>query len=408
VILGHQIALDPTHQQAVHCRRACGTARYAYNWGLAEWQRMGAAGEKPSMAVIKRRWNEHRKAERPCTYEVTKRASGQAITDLGIAFANFFRDSKKPRKQGKFRYPKFKKKRLNESFALWVDQFDLDPDRARIPKFGWVGMRENVRFCGVIVGATVSFEGGRWFISVQVETGGERAPARSDTVAGVDLGSRALATIAGENSGIESIPGAKARRRPLGRIKRQQRRISLQKHRGKRAGQKVSHRQFVRQLRLSKLHACLANIRRNAAHKLTTSLVRRFETIVIEDECIRHGQQPQPCRRCTGLRIARNRTPASRQGRDAWRTHHDCRSVLPVNANLFVLRLPHGPERTQDMHVEHWICSECGAQHERDANAAINLRRLGLAEAEPTCGDMVPLPAFLEVRQAPWLNRELN
>jgi transposase len=60
------------------------------------------------------------------------------------------------------------------------------------------------------------------------------------------------------------------------------------------------------------------------------------------------------------------------------------------------------------MHVEHWICSECGAQHERDANAAINLRRLGLAEAEPTCGDMVPLPAFLEVRQAPWLNRELN
>jgi putative transposase len=280
VILGHQIALDPTHQQAVHCRRACGTARYAYNWGLAEWQRIGAAGEKPSMAVIKRRWNEHRKAERPCTYEVTKRASGQAITDLGIAFANFFRDSKKPRKQGKFRYPKFKKKRLNESFALWVDQFDLDPDRARIPKFGWVGMRENVRFCGVIVGATVSFEGGRWFISVQVETGGERAPARSDTVAGVDLGSRAVATIAGENSGIESTPGAKARRRRLGRIKRQQRRISLQKHRGKRAGQKVSHRQFVR---LSKLHACLANLRRNATHKLTTSLVRRFETIVIED-----------------------------------------------------------------------------------------------------------------------------
>jgi DNA-binding transcriptional MerR regulator len=55
-----------------------------------------------------------------------------------------------------------------------------------------------------------------------------------------------------------------------------------------------------------------------------------------------------------------------------------------------------GPKGREDMHVEHWICSECGADHERDANAAINLRRLGLAEAELTCRDMVPLPAFFK------------
>jgi transposase len=85
--------------------------------------------------------------------------------------------------------------------------------------------------------ATVSFEGGRWFISVQVETGGGREPARSGTVAGVDLGSRTLATIAGENNGIESIPGPKARRLLLGRLKRQQRLISLLKFCAKRAGQ---------------------------------------------------------------------------------------------------------------------------------------------------------------------------
>jgi putative resolvase len=42
VIPGHKIALGPTPGQAVHCRRACASARYAYNWGLAEWQRMGA------------------------------------------------------------------------------------------------------------------------------------------------------------------------------------------------------------------------------------------------------------------------------------------------------------------------------------------------------------------------------
>jgi transposase len=58
----------------------------------------------------------------PWTYEVTKCASGQAMIDLGTAFANFFRDCKKPRKQRNFRYPKFKKKRLNESFELWVER----------------------------------------------------------------------------------------------------------------------------------------------------------------------------------------------------------------------------------------------------------------------------------------------
>jgi transposase len=58
------------------------------------------------------------------------------------------------------------------------------------------------------------------------------------------------------------------------------------------------------------------------------------------------------------------------------------------------------------MPIERWI-SGGGAEHERDANAAINLRRLGLADAE-RAGDMVVPPAFLEARQAPRLNRELN
>jgi putative transposase len=129
-----------------------------------------------------------------------------------------------------------------------------------------------VHFCGVIMGATVSFEAGRWFISVQVETGGEREPARSGTVAGVDLGSRTLATIAGENNAIESIPGPKARRRLPGRIKRQQRRISLQSIVPRGLGKGRSRRQFVRQLRLS---SCVRVWRTFAAHDCGFHEIRR-------------------------------------------------------------------------------------------------------------------------------------
>jgi hypothetical protein len=65
LILGHTITLGPTPDQECHLRRACGTARYAYNWGLAERQRMHTAGERPSMRAIKLRWNAHHKAELP-------------------------------------------------------------------------------------------------------------------------------------------------------------------------------------------------------------------------------------------------------------------------------------------------------------------------------------------------------
>ena len=123
-LMAHQIALDPTPREAAYFRRACGTERYAYNWGLDEWERMRARGEKPTMKKVKAAWNAHRAAELPWTYEVTKCASADAIINLGTAFANFFRDLKKPKNERHFRYPQRKHKRLDMSFALWIDQFD--------------------------------------------------------------------------------------------------------------------------------------------------------------------------------------------------------------------------------------------------------------------------------------------
>jgi transposase len=142
MILGHPIALDPPPEQAAHLRRACGTARFADNWGLAEWRRRREAGEKP--AAVQCGWNAHRKAELAWTYEVTKCASGQAIMAVGTAFAKFFRDCKKPRKRRRFRYPRCDKKARNESFALCNDQFTMSGKQVRIAKLGFVRMQRRV------------------------------------------------------------------------------------------------------------------------------------------------------------------------------------------------------------------------------------------------------------------------
>jgi putative transposase len=256
MILGRAMALDPTSRQARHLRRACGTERYGCNRGLAAWQRMWKCCEKPSADKIKRRWNARGRGELPCSYDVTKCAGGRAALDLGTAFANFLRDCKKPRQQRRFPYPRSGKP-------------------ARIAKPGVVRLREELGFAGKIMGAVVSFSGGRLFLSVQVKTDSELDPA-------LQAGRRRLATIAGGDNEIGRAYGPKPSRQLLGRLKRMQRPVSRQKHRTKKLGQRASHHRHVRQLRLSRRHGRVANMRKDAANKLTTDLTRRFETIVIE------------------------------------------------------------------------------------------------------------------------------
>jgi putative transposase len=235
---------------------------------------------------------------------------------------------------------------------------------------------------------------------VQVETEFCRRAAPAGSVCGVDLGSRTLATIAGTDNeaDTEHVAGPKPRKRLLGRIKRMQRRVSLQKHRAKKVGQKASRRQHIRQLRLSRLHARIANIRKDAAHQLTTDLTRRFETIVIEDlnvsgmaknhglagavpdcgfhEIRRQLQYKQPMR---GGRIV------------------IAKRFFPSTQTCSCCGCLTGSKGREGLGRENWVCSECSAAHTRDGKAAINLRTLGLAEAEVTRGDMAPLPAWASV-----------
>jgi transposase len=155
--------------------------------------------------------------------------------------------------------------------AVLVD----DPPASESPS--WVRMFEELGLTGKII--VVAFSGGRWFLSVQVDTDGERDRAAIGTVCGVDLGSRTLATIAGGDNAIEPVCGPKPAKQLLGRIKRMQRRISLQKHRAEKAGVRTSRRQQMRQLRLCKLEARLAE---GFAAAVRDNRNRRFE-------CVQHG-----------------------------------------------------------------------------------------------------------------------
>jgi len=151
MLIAHKIALDPNNVQATYFAKAAGTARFAYNWALAEWQRQYEAWKqdnslpKPSEAALRRQLNAIKREQFPWMLEVTKNAPQMAIIQLGEAFKNFF--------AGRAKYPKFRKKGVHDRFTLSNDQFSIDGCRIRIPMLGWVRMREPLRFNGKILSA---------------------------------------------------------------------------------------------------------------------------------------------------------------------------------------------------------------------------------------------------------------
>jgi putative transposase len=269
MLISHRIALDPNNIQATYFAKACGVARFAYNWALAEWQKQYNACKKdptqpkPTETALRRLLNSIKRTLFPWMLEVTKNAPQMAIIQLGQAFKNFF--------SGRAKYPKFRKKGRHDRFTLTNDQFEVDEYQIRIPHLGWVRMREKLKFAGQIISATISRVADRWFISITVEIPIPPPTPPKEAKVGVDLGISTLATL----STGEKIPGPKPHTALLNRLKRHARALSRK--------QKGSKNRAKAKTKLARFYARIANIRLDAIHKFTTQLVNRFETICIED-----------------------------------------------------------------------------------------------------------------------------
>ncbi|MFF2468699.1 RNA-guided endonuclease InsQ/TnpB family protein, partial [Streptomyces mirabilis] len=124
-------------------------------------------------------------------------------------------------------------------------------------------------------------EAGRWFVSFTCEVErADRTPSRADTVIGVDLGIKHLAVFSDGRPTAESPRHYDSARRKLGRLSRTAaRRLGPDR----RTGQQPSKRWQCADAARNRVHYRTANLRRDALHKLTTSLAREYGTIVVED-----------------------------------------------------------------------------------------------------------------------------
>lgn len=370
MLVVHKIELKPNNKQATYFAKACGTARFAYNWALQRWQERYKAGQRTSETELRRELNSIKREEFPWMLEVTKVAPQEAVKNLGKAFIRFFK------KQGK--YPRFKKKGRHDSFRA-----DNGPERAgqdavpvvgkkiRLARVGWVRMKEELRFKGQVKSVVVSRRADKWYASICVETPGSIYERKSKGSVGVDLGVVTLATL----SDGRKITGPRAHKALLERLKRLSRCLSRKK-RGSRNFGKAKRK-------LARLHARIGNIRADALHKLTTELVRCYDVVGIEDLNVRGMVRSR--------RLSRHIMDQSfyEMRRQLEYKGQRYGSKIVVAERFFASsKLCSSCGRKHDelsLAARNWRCSYCDVLHDRDVNAALNLRNMAVSSTVSAC-----------------------
>jgi putative transposase len=384
MLIAHRIELILNNQERTYLAKCCGCARLAFNWAKEEWERQYQAGEKPSAMALKKQFNAVKYELFPFIDEISQYPISQAFFDLAAAYRNFFRSVKA--KDGQFRRPKFKSKRSRPSAYFANTAIQVDGKRLYLQKLGWVGLREELRFKGKIMGARVSREGRRWYIAIQVEVPYVRhrrkTKCRVEDLTGIDLGSTELAVLS--NGERFLAPKSYNRRlKHLGDLQAKAAKLT-----------KGSHRHQRMQERIRVLHAKIARERHGVQHQLTAHLTRRYRNLAIQRWSItgmtasaagtveapgknvkvkalfnRHilDAGPYEVRRQLDYKSARRATTLLTLP-ESHKTSRTCSLC------------DHEQEVTPDM--ERWTCEGCGATHRRKHNAAVNIRRWALESAD--------------------------
>ena len=372
-ITAHKIALDPNKRQITAFRQHCGAARVAFNHALADFRDGLDAGEWRNDKTLRPRFNAVKRERYPWIGEVSANAAKNAIIHCGRAIERWgaYRKAKKAGKTARFvGFPKFRSvKRTGYRYQAdnGAGTVKTDGKRVKLPRVGWVRMREHPRFDGEVRSAFVSERGGRWFVTLTYATP-DNPPERGGETVGVDMGLKTLATLS-DGTRIESPKALKAAQSELRRLNKK---LARQK--------RGSNRRARTKLALSKCHARIANIRGDLAHKTTSAIAKREGLGVVKVETL-------------NIRgMMRNRR-LSRAFADAgiadwlrmlgYKCEREGIRIVKIDRWYPSSRLCNhcgAKNDTLTLAMRDWHCGGCGAKNDRDLNAAKNIKDA------PSCG----------------------
>lgn len=349
--------LYPNAEQQQALTLQFGHARFAYNWSLATRKAHYAEhGKGLTYYDLKRRFTE---LKQTAAFAWLREADSQVlqakVEDLDRTYTNFFAK--------RARYPRFKSRKRAQSIR-YPQRFKFDGNRNRIylPKVGWVKAVFHRPLAGTPKNVTVTkTKSGHYFVSIQCEQCEGEATSEAtlrqhgEGVIGVDLGLKHFAVL---NTG-EKIHHPQYLRKSERRLKRLQRRLSRKV--------KGSANRGKARLLLAREAEHVANQRKDFLDKLSDRLATEYHTIRIENLNVcgmlkNHNLAKSISDSGWGMfgRMLVYKAARVEQVDRFYPSSKTCSTCGYVNQDL-------------QLHHRFWTCPECGIEHDRDVNAAVNL-----------------------------------
>ena len=357
--------LNPTNTQKEQIKQTCGCCRKVYNIMLD--RKISAYKESGITISAIELINQLPQLKSELTFlkDAPSQSLQQAIRNLDSAYANFFR------KCGSG-FPKFKKKGVSDSFRIPVAcAIDYDNWTIKVAKIGTIRFFKghNKQINGRIKSYTISHTStDRYFISVLYEAE-DRAKLNNNKSVGIDIGIKDFAVL----SDGKVFENQKYLKSNLKKLRVLQRTVSRRYQQGKKKEEQSNNwKKAVK--RVAKLQEHIAFQRYDYLHKTSTWIAKNYSIVCVETLNVKGMQK----------------------------NHHLAQSISDCGWNMFLNMLDykcdslvkidkwfassqtcsvcgHKEDKVKSLNVREWTCPVCGAHHDRDLNAAINIEREGLS-----------------------------
>lgn len=354
----YKFRIYPTICQEEILRKTIGSCRFVYNWALTRRREDWILNKKSisfnkscrNLTVLKKDKKTNWLAD------VSIVCLQQSLSHLDFAFSNFFK-----KKSG---YPSFKRRKSGGSAKFVGNGFSLKGNELKIAKIKTpIKIQWSSSFSSVPSSVTISQNAcGQWFASFLCQEEIAKLPALNSKI-GVDVGIESFATL---SDGRKFSQPKKIRRlrKKLARLQK--------RHSRKQKGSK--NRERARK-KVARVHQHIADVRKDFLHKLSTQLVRENQAIALEDLAVSN--------------MVKNRHLARAISEQGWR---EFRTMLEYKCEWYGRDLlvvdrfyPSsktcsccGAKASFGLETRQWTCGGCGANHDRDVNAAKNILAAGL------------------------------
>lgn len=367
MLKAYKYRLYPTDEQRDLLVKQFGCCRYVWNWALDKKTKLYTTEQKKISCFDMILELPEMKAENEWLKEVYSQSLQASLRNLDASFTNFFRRAKQGSKEAG--YPKFKSKHKRQSMQFPQNvKADFENGMSVLPKLGNVKTVFERQFEGTIKTVTVSRETtGKFYISFLVEDSKsvpELEPIDPDKAVGIDLGLKHFVIL----SNGEKVNNPRFFKKDLKKIKKLSRRVSRKAKGG-------NNRSKARKI-LALAYEKTRNRRKDFLHKLATRLIRENQTVCLEDLSVKNMMGKVSYSRSIGD-AAWNEFVSMLEYKAKWNGKH----FLQIGRFDPSTKMCHKCgyiKNDMTEKIRSWICPGCSAEHDRDINAAKNIRNFAL------------------------------